>query len=194
MSVQNIQKKIMVSLMLISIFLSGNCFGNFSLVKKIYEVNSGLTLGQSGKIGGVFKSIFMIVFLMIPVYGISAFIDVILFNVIEFWTDKNPLAENNKVQEIYSDKSTVITKKISGNRMDLTIKNNDKVETIVLFRDKPQKFFVERNSKLEEIKIESVEFGSLTIFSANTSNGVKNQIIPTQVLEINQSKILTSNL
>jgi len=130
--------------------------------------------------------------LIIPTYGISGFLDVILFNVIEFWTDKNPLAENNKIEEIYSNKDVVITKKILGNRMDLRIKNNNKEETIVLLREKPQKYFVERNSKLEEINIDSMELGSFTIFSANTSNGVKHQIIPTEILEANSARILST--
>ena len=178
--------------MVISLLLNANCFGSFSLVKKIYGINSELTLGQSGKIGGVIKSVFLLVFLIIPTYGISGFLDVILFNVIEFWTDKNPLAENNKIEEIYSNKDVVITKKILGNRMDLRIKNNNKEETIVLLREKPQKYFVERNSKLEEINIDSMELGSFTIFSANTSNGVKHQIIPTEILEANSARILST--
>ena len=52
MSVKKIKKNMLVSLLLLSIFLSGNCFGKFALVRKIYEINDGLTLGETGKLGG----------------------------------------------------------------------------------------------------------------------------------------------
>jgi hypothetical protein len=131
MSVKKVQKKLIISLLILSVFLTGNCFGKFSLVRKIYDINSDITFGQQGKMGGLIKSIFMIIFLFLPVYGISAFVDIILFNLIEFWTDKNPLAINEKAnEELVSNNGTSITKKINGNRMDLVVKNNEKIETI----------------------------------------------------------------
>jgi uncharacterized membrane protein len=35
MSVKKIQKKLIISLLILSVFLTGNCFGKFSLVRKI---------------------------------------------------------------------------------------------------------------------------------------------------------------
>ncbi len=195
MSVGKFQKKIILSFLILSIFLTGNCFGKFSMVRKIYEINSDITFGQQGKMGGVIKSIFMIIFLILPVYAISAFVDVILFNIIEFWTDKNPLGSNeNFKEEIISSNGTSITKNISGNRMDLVIKNNEKIETIILFKDKPGKFYSEKNQKLEEIKLESTEFGSVSIFSMSTSGESKNQIVPTRVIADLQVKHLGTKL
>jgi len=193
MSVKKVQKKLIISLLIISVFLTGNCFGKFSLVRKIYDINSDITFGQQGKMGGVIKSIFMIIFLFISVYGISSFVDIILFNVIEFWTDKNPLAINEKVnQELVSNNGTSITKKINGNRMDLIVKNNEKIETIILFKDKPGKFYIEKKSQIEEIKLNSMEFGSVSILSMDTSNESKKNIVPTQFLDEVQSKHLSA--
>jgi hypothetical protein len=193
MSVKKVQKKLVISLLILSIFLTGNCFGKFSLVRKIYEINSDITLGQQGKMGGVIKSIFMILFLILPVYSISAFVDVILFNVIEFWTDKNPLALNDKInEELVSNNGTSITKKINGNRMDLVVKNNEKIETIILFKDKPGKFYTEKRNQIEEIKLNSMEFGLVSILSMDTSNESKKQMIPTQLIEEVQSKHLSA--
>ena len=184
MSVKKIKKNMLVSLLLLSIFLSGNCFGKFALVRKIYDVNDGLTFGATGKLGGVIKSIVMLVFVFVPVYGISFFLDIIVFNLLEFWTDKNPMAVNEKpVQELASEGNTSVTKKVDGDRMELVIKNNQTVESIVVFKNKPGKFYTEKNAKLEEIKLNSMEFGSVSILSMESANGTKKQIVPTYLIE-----------
>jgi hypothetical protein len=184
MSVEKIKKNLLVSLLLLSIFLSGNCFGKFGLVRKIYDVNDGLTFGATGKLGGVIKSIVMLVFVFLPVYGISFFLDIIVFNLIEFWTDKNPMALNDKpVKELASEGNTSISKKVDGDRMDLIIKNNQSVESIVVFKNKPGKFYTEKNSKLEEIKLNSMEFGSVSILSMESANGTKKHIVPSYLIE-----------
>ena len=193
MSVKKVQKKIIISLLILSVFLTGNCFGKFSLVRKIYDINADITFGQQGKLGGIIKSIFMILFLILQVYTISSFVDIILFNVIEFWTDKNPLALNEKTnEELVSNNGTSITKKINGNRMDLVVKNNEKIETIILFKDKPGKFYTEKKNQIEEIKLNSMEFGSVSILSMDTSNESKKQIVPTHLIEEAQSKHLSA--
>ena len=193
MSVKKVQKKLVISLLILSVFLTGNCFGKFSLVRKIYEINADITFGQQGKLGGIIKSIFMILFLILQVYSISSFVDIILFNVIEFWTDKNPLALNEKTnEELVSNNGTSITKKINGNRMDLVVKNNEKIETIILFKDKPGKFYTEKKNQIEEIKLNSMEFGSVSILSMDTSNESKKQIVPTHLIEEVQSKHLSA--
>jgi hypothetical protein len=135
----------------------------------------------------------MILFLILQVYSISSFVDIILFNVIEFWTDKNPLALNEKTnEELVSNNGTSITKKINGNRMDLVVKNNEKIETIILFKDKPGKFYTEKKNQIEEIKLNSMEFGSVSILSMDTSNESKKQIVPTHLIEEVQSKHLSA--
>jgi hypothetical protein len=193
MSVKKVQKKLVISLLILSVFLTGNCFGKFSLVRKIYDINADITFGQQGKLGGIIKSIFMILFLILQVYSISSFVDIILFNVIEFWTDKNPLALNEKTnEELVSNNGTSITKKINGNRMDLVVKNNEKIETIILFKDKPGKFYTEKKNQIEEIKLNSMEFGSVSILSMDTSNESKKQIVPTHLIEEVQSKHLSA--
>ena len=194
MSVKKIKKNMLVSLLLLSIFLSGNCFGKFALVRKIYDVNDGLTFGATGKLGGVIKSIVMLVFVFLPVYGISLFLDIVVFNLLEFWTDKNPMAVNeNPVQELASEGNTSVTKKVDGDRMDLVFKNNQTVETIVVFKNKPGKFYTEKNAKLEEIKLNSMEFGSVSILSMESVNGSRKQIVPTYLIEEAQNVKVESN-
>lgn len=62
------------------------CFGSFSAVKWVYEKNNNDKFSKFGK-----TCIFWVLYI-VPVYGIAAFLDLVLFNVIEFWGGKNPLA------------------------------------------------------------------------------------------------------
>ena len=63
-----------------------SCFGSFELVKKIYNFN------DSASDNNFVKTLLFYVLWIIPVYGISAFLDIIIFNLIEFWSGSNPLA------------------------------------------------------------------------------------------------------
>ncbi|MBS2029313.1 MAG: DUF3332 domain-containing protein [Deltaproteobacteria bacterium] len=61
------------------------CFGSFQLVQKVYGFNKSM--------GNKFvREIVFLVFVILPVYGLASLADALIFNLIEFWTDKNPLA------------------------------------------------------------------------------------------------------
>ncbi len=63
------------------------CFGTFALTRKAYEFHDGLTDSK------FLKSLLF----WIPggfVYGIVGFIDVVILNLIEFWSGSNPISMN----------------------------------------------------------------------------------------------------
>lgn len=60
------------------------CYGKFALTKKLYDWNG--SLGNKFLVWIVF-----LLFSFVPVYGIAVFVDVWVFNLIEFWTGSNPL-------------------------------------------------------------------------------------------------------
>ncbi len=77
-------------------FMNTGCIGKFALTQKVYNFNKGLGNKFVQEIG------FILMF-FIPVYGVAALIDAFLLNVIEFWTDSNPLAMNEgEVNEQYA--------------------------------------------------------------------------------------------
>jgi hypothetical protein len=82
-------KRAVIMLVLVSLLtltMSG-CFGTFSMTRKVYSFND--------QIGTQFvNSLVMWAFLIIPVYPIVGFIDVVILNTFEFWTGSNPLAMN----------------------------------------------------------------------------------------------------
>jgi hypothetical protein len=79
---------LLVSMSLALLSLQG-CYGKMALTKKVYAVN--------GEVNDKFvRSLVTWVFIIVPVYGVSALADFVLFNTIEFWTGKNPVAEGEK--------------------------------------------------------------------------------------------------
>lgn len=65
------------------------CYGKFALTRKLYAVN--------GEVSDKFlRSGLTWVFLFFPVYGVVGLADLIVFNTIEFWSGKNPVAEGEK--------------------------------------------------------------------------------------------------
>jgi len=108
---------------IISLFLAvmistiGGCYGSFTLVQKVHKWN--------GTFGNKFvNELGFLVLNIVPVYGVAAFIDVIVLNSIEFWTGKNPSAssndtvvpldENNSLTLRGSDRTVMLTSQTSA--------------------------------------------------------------------------------
>lgn len=92
-----------------------SCIGSFTLTNKLLDWNKGL--GN--------KWINELVFIVIsPVYGAAAWVDAVILNTIEFWTDSNPLAmKTGDSQTIEKDGNIYqITKTETGFSV---IENND---------------------------------------------------------------------
>ena len=71
----------------ISIMISQTgCFGGFELTKKVWEFNDNTFENK------FLKTLFFYVLNIVPVYGIAGFLDVVIFNLIEFWSGSNPIA------------------------------------------------------------------------------------------------------
>ncbi|MBL9038877.1 MAG: DUF3332 family protein, partial [Archangium sp.] len=64
---------------------ASSCYGQFALTRKLY--------GWNGSFENKFLStLLMWVFMILPVYWVVGIADLLVFNLIEFWTDKNPLS------------------------------------------------------------------------------------------------------
>ena len=65
------------------------CYGKMALTKKVYKLN--------GEVSDKYlRSLVTWVFVIVPVYGVSALADFVLFNTIEFWSGNNPIASAEK--------------------------------------------------------------------------------------------------
>ena len=84
-------KKTLLKLMVLVVIAASlqGCYGKFSLTRKVYALN--------GEVRDKFlRSGLTWVFLIVPVYGIAGLADFVVFNTIEFWSGKNPVAEGEK--------------------------------------------------------------------------------------------------
>lgn len=68
------------------LIIQTGCFGEFALVRKVYEWNDDLS--DSGFV----KTLVFYALTFIPVYQIAGFLDIVIFNLIEFWSGDNPIA------------------------------------------------------------------------------------------------------
>ena len=69
---------------LVSVVTTG-CFGGFNLTRKLYGFNASV----SNKFA---RWLVFVVLVIIPIYGLFLFIDVVLLNLIEFWAGTNPVS------------------------------------------------------------------------------------------------------
>lgn len=63
-----------------------SCFGSFEMIKKVYNWNDSVSSSK------FVKTLLFYVMNFIPIYGIAGFLDVVIFNLIEFWGGSNPIA------------------------------------------------------------------------------------------------------
>jgi hypothetical protein len=75
-----------------------SCFGKFALVNKLYDFNNGL--GGKDLAGRFIKTLVFWVMIIIPVYEIGGLIDIIILNLVEFWTGSNILSMKEGESEI----------------------------------------------------------------------------------------------
>lgn len=83
--------------------LSAGCFGNFQLTRKVYDVNRSID-------DKYVRSAATWIFVIVQVYTVAALLDLIVFNVIEFWTGENPVS-SAPVTKVYAQGNgkTVLT-------------------------------------------------------------------------------------
>ena len=80
-------KRIIAALLIgsILVFSFASCYGSFKALKTVHQWNG--SLGNK-----VLNTLVFWVFCIIPVYEVAALVDVIIFNLVEFWTGSNPIA------------------------------------------------------------------------------------------------------
>ena len=83
--------------------LSAGCFGKFQLTAKVYDINQSIDEKYV-------RSAATWIFVIVQVYTVAALLDLIVFNVIEFWSGENPVAEA-PVTKVYAQGNgkTVLT-------------------------------------------------------------------------------------
>lgn len=89
---RSLRVRVLAAALALTVFQSG-CFGSFKLVQAVWKFNKNV----SGD-----KWVQWLVFLVlniVPVYGLSALVDALVINSIEFWSGRNPVSADGSPWE-----------------------------------------------------------------------------------------------
>jgi hypothetical protein len=136
---------VLVIVLLLSLsFMS--CYGNFSLVKKLYNWNG--TVGSK-----LANTAVMWVLFIIPVYEVAGFIDFVILNVIEFWSGENPVkmsAGEKEIQIVEKDgKEYQIT--ATKNRFTVTDLAERDRQVSMVYQEDTKSWYVESQQGLVKV-------------------------------------------
>ena len=84
-------RKLVMASLLVAMGTQAGCFGPFRLTQKVWAFNDGL----SDDI--VVKEVAFIVMVAVPVYGVAAIGDALIFNLVEFATGDNPISDTRTI-------------------------------------------------------------------------------------------------
>lgn len=189
-----------ITMVFVGMFSFANCFGSFGLVKTFYNVNKSIRIG-SGLLTKVIQTILMY-FPFSILYGVGFFLDLWLFNLVEFWTGSNPVAfndydENGKyVKHIENgSESLTLTYLDYGKTLKITANFQGKTEEFYAFQDKEGTLFRERNGEMTEVQVSSQEVGSKTILKLAYAGKLNStSVVETKDIQDLQKKVEESNL
>lgn len=103
-------------LLFLMIFPVGSgCYGKFPLTRGVYNFNGDITNDKFG------RSIVMWIFIIIPVYGVAAIGDVLIFNLVQFWTGQTVTLASSTGED---GTRTTLTPSADGHEAILTISRN----------------------------------------------------------------------
>ena len=157
-------------LLIFTLFFGMNCYGKFNLVREVYSINNRFNLGEpEGKVNKAGKSIFMILLGILPIYLGAAIIDVVFLNLVEFWTDKNPLSttQNGEPQSGKLSDGTILEMHRKENQFYIHLQKGSLSRDFVAFQDRKDVLYEMNNGDLKEIQISEIKFGSINFLSAN---------------------------
>ncbi len=144
--------------------LQSGCFGSFKLTTGLYDWNT--SLGSDAA-----KEVVFLAFVIIPVYGVTLFIDVIILNTIEYWTGSSPMSMNE------GDVETQIVEN-GGHTYQITAtKNKFHVEQLtgekagqnydLVYHENEGAWYIEANGKSEKFAAFNMENKSLDLIKPN---------------------------
>jgi hypothetical protein len=174
-------KKFFICGMLSMTILCTSCLGSFSAFNSLRDWNDGLT-GNKFLDQLVFWALNIV-----PVYGLFLFGDVILFNLLEFWTGSNPIAmaDGESETQYANIKGTDVRMTASKNKFDIAILSGDNAgkEVNLLFVPEDKSWnAVGENGELT--KLASMEDGFYLI---HTPEGETIKIDPNASKEVNMA-------
>jgi hypothetical protein len=162
---KNIKSIALLAFTALFMVTQAGCFGKFGLTRKVYNFNS--------KVGDKWvNELVFLVFLVVPVYEISGFIDIVFLNLIEFWSGSNPVT-------MAPGKTETQLVKVAGKSYNLTASHNrfhfesvdKKFIQDLVYNEKTKTWAVVTNNKSIDVCTYNSD-GSVTVYKANHTNSI----------------------
>lgn len=176
-------------------FSFANCFGSFGVVKTLYSAHKNIKIGN----GLVIKLVqtLLMYFPFYFLYGIGTFLDIVLFNLVEFWTGSNPVAMSEfdmdgKLVRHHKNgnESLTLTYSDFGKKLHISVQANGQTEEFVALKEHEGVFFKEIDGKLQKIEVTSAEVGSKTILKLIQDGKITSaRVISTEELQMAEKKL-----
>jgi len=172
-----------------------NCFGKFALVRKLHEFNSGINVGGPW-VAKIIRTLLM--YLLYAVAGWWMFaIDILVLNLIEFWTDKNLLGyneydPNGNFVKTFSEDGQVLELRYSdyGSRLDVSMVSTEGKNSFIVLRSEPGKIYNEVSGKLVEVNVEEVKFQSAVLLKVSKDGKLESS----KVIDVQEYKQLEDKI
>lgn len=174
---KKIGKTLGISLLALTLLGQTSCIGSFTLTGKVYNFNKN--------VGDKFlNEIVFLAFNIVPVYGVAVVVDAVVFNLIEFWTDSNPLAlqEGQRKEKIVSKNGETYKFTATSNAVN--------VEVIDGVNAGKQVEFMFDNS--EQVFTMNYQGKSVTLIELNSSEQIATVYYPNGIkknISINETSI-----
>ena len=157
-------KKATICVMLSTSILCTSCLGSFSAFNGLKDWNQDMTDNK------FINNIVFWALNIIPVYGLFYFGDVVIFNLIEFWSGSNPIAmkDGDKETQVVEKDGNTYKMIATKNRMQVTvIEGPRKGEKLDLVYKPSEKSWNAVKPNGEVIKLSSFEEGFYVIHLPN---------------------------
>ena len=139
-------RNIVISISLASSILFSGCYGSFKLVTSVHGWNGSVTDNK------FVHELLFIGLNIIPVYGIAAFVDVLIINTIEFWSGTNPISMKEGDREIQYVKANGERYKITATKNQFHVLNEATNEAVALrYEPAETAWFVEGNGSSNKL-------------------------------------------
>lgn len=157
-------RRLIMCVCLSSTILFNSCLGSFSAFNSLRDWNDGLTSSK------FLDNLIFWVLNIIPVYGLFIVGDMIIFNVIEFWSGSNPIAmeEGEMEKQIIEKDGNIFEMIATKNRIQVTvIDGKDKGQKLDLIYKPHEKSWNAVKQNGEIIKLASIQDGLVVMHMPN---------------------------
>lgn len=162
-----------LAILLSSALILPSCIGSFNLTKTVYDWNN--------QVGDKFvNELVFLVCLVVPVYGVSTFVDAVVLNSIEFWTGTNPMAMKAGEKQQKTIEIDGKMYQLTAEKYKMTIEEKGVIASKqeMIFREEDNSWYLRKGDKLQKLVEISVTDGEISSYRVSYPDGSYSVLVP----------------